>query len=230
MYGRFTEAACEVVVLGWEEARSLKHNYIGSGHILLGLLRGDPCCSAASRALESLDISVEHTRALVVRLATFGGETPEGPIPFTPRAKRIFELALRESLSLGHNYIGPEHILLGLSRVNDGVAARVLVEFDADSEKVRNAVLQALGDKGSEARERQLSIDRSWSTVEPASWITQNASSPSEPQSDDPAVEAVASFLREVVGETYETHGYSVNIDWTDNARSIVALVDQARG
>ncbi|MGI8946279.1 MAG: ATP-dependent Clp protease ATP-binding subunit, partial [Thermoleophilaceae bacterium] len=146
MFERFTERARQVVVLAQEEARNLKHNYIGTEHILLGLLREEE--GLAARVLESLDITVERVRAQVVRIVGSGEEVTSGQIPFTPRAKKVLELALREALSLGHNYIGTEHILLGLVRENEGVAARILLDFDADSEKIRNEVIRMLSGPG----------------------------------------------------------------------------------
>src|ERR1700729_1395052 len=142
MFERFTERARQVVVLAQEEARTLKHNYIGTEHILLGLLREEE--GLAARVLESLDITVERVRAQVVRIVGSGEEVTSGQLPFTPRAKKVLELALLEALSLGHNYIGTEHILLGLVRENEGVAARILLDFDADSEKIRNEVIRML--------------------------------------------------------------------------------------
>jgi len=139
-----------VVVLAQEEARILKHNYIGTEHILLGLLREEE--GLAARVLESLDITVERVRAQVVRIVGSGEEVTSGQIPFTPRAKKVLELALREALSLGHNYIGTEHILLGLVRENEGVAARILLDFDADSEKIRNEVIRMLSGPGGRQR------------------------------------------------------------------------------
>src|SRR5215469_11517582 len=118
MFERFTERARQVVVLAQEEARTLKHNYIGTEHILLGLLREEE--GLAARVLESLDITTERVRSQVVRIVGSGEEVTSGQIPFTPRAKKVLELALREALSLGHNYIGTEHILLGLVRENEG--------------------------------------------------------------------------------------------------------------
>src|ERR1700749_985193 len=150
MFERFTERARQVVVLAQEEARTLKHNYIGTEHILLGLLREEE--GLAARVLESLDITVERVRAQVVRIDGSGEEVTSGQIPFTPRAKKVLELALREALSLGHNYIGTEHILLGLVRENEGVAARILLDFDADSEKIRNEVIRMLSGPGSRQR------------------------------------------------------------------------------
>jgi ATP-dependent Clp protease ATP-binding subunit ClpC len=150
MFERFTERARQVVVLAQEEARTLKHNYIGTEHILLGLLREEE--GLAARVLESLEITVERVRAQVVRIVGSGEEVTSGQIPFTPRAKKVLELALREALSLGHNYIGTEHILLGLVRENEGVAARILLDFDADSEKIRNEVIRMLSGPGSRQR------------------------------------------------------------------------------
>src|SRR5712672_2037994 len=146
MFERFTERARQVVVLAQDEARALKHNYIGTEHILLGLLREEE--GLAARVLESLDITVEEVRAQVARIVGQGDEVTTGQIPFTPRAKKVLELALREALSLGHNYIGTEHILLGLVRENEGVAARILLDFDADSEKIRNEVIRMLSGPG----------------------------------------------------------------------------------
>src|SRR6059036_3038020 len=146
VFERFTERARQVVVLAQDEARALKHNYIGTEHILLGLLREEE--GLAARVLESLDITVEEVRAQVARIVGQGDEVTTGQIPFTPRAKKVLELALREALSLGHNYIGTEHILLGLVRENEGVAARILLDFDADSEKIRNEVIRMLSGPG----------------------------------------------------------------------------------
>src|ERR1700709_1444467 len=146
MFERFKERAPQGVVLAQEEARTLKHNYIGTEHILLGLLREEE--GLAARVLESLDITVERVRSQVVRIVGSGEEVTSGQIPFTPRAKKVLELALREALSLGHNYIGTEHILLGLVPENEGVAARILLDFDADSEKIRNELIRMLSGPG----------------------------------------------------------------------------------
>ena len=146
MFERFTERARQVVVLAQDEARALKHNYIGTEHILLGQLREEE--GLAARVLDSLDITVEDVRANVARIVGQGEEVTTGQIPFTPRAKKVLELALREALSLGHNYIGTEHILLGLVRENEGVAARILLDFDADAEKIRNEIIRMLSGPG----------------------------------------------------------------------------------
>ena len=151
MFERFTERARQVVVLAQEEARTLKHNYIGTEHILLGLLREEE--GLAARVLEGLEITVDEVRGQVIRIVGAGEEVTSGQIPFTPRAKKVLELALREALSLGHNYIGTEHILLGLVRENEGVAARILADFDADSEKIRNEIIRMLS--GPSGRSRQ---------------------------------------------------------------------------
>jgi ATP-dependent Clp protease ATP-binding subunit ClpC len=146
VFERFTERARQVVVLAQDEARALKHNYIGTEHILLGLLREEE--GLAARVLESLDITVEEVRAQVARIVGQGDEVTTGQMPFTPRAKKVLELALREALSLRHNYIGTEHILLGLVRENEGVAARILLDFDADAEKIRNEIIRMLSGPG----------------------------------------------------------------------------------
>jgi hypothetical protein len=146
VFERFTEQARQVVALAQDEARTLKHGYIGTEHILLGLLlQGD---GLAARVLESLDITVERVRAQVVRLAGPGEQGTPGQIPFTPRAKKVLELALRESRSLGHNQIDTEHILLGLARENEGVAMRVLLDLNVDGETVRDEVIRTLPDPG----------------------------------------------------------------------------------
>jgi ATP-dependent Clp protease ATP-binding subunit ClpC len=150
VFERFTERARQVVVLAQDEARALKHNYIGTEHILLGLLREEE--GLAARVLDSLDITVEEVRQQVARIVGQGDEATSGQIPFTPRAKKVLELALREALSLGHNYIGTEHILLGLVRENEGVAARILLDFDADAEKIRNEIIRMLSGPGRQQR------------------------------------------------------------------------------
>src|SRR5437763_1603709 len=142
MFERFSERARQVVVLAQDEARLLKHNYIGTEHLLLGLIREEE--GLAARVLRSLDVSVEEAREQVARVIGPGDGVTTGQIPFTPRAKKVLELALRESRSLGHNYIGTEHILLGLVRENEGVAARILLDFDADTDTVRNEVIRLL--------------------------------------------------------------------------------------
>ena len=147
MFERFTERARQVVVLAQEEARILKHNYIGTEHILLGLLREEE--GLAARVLESLDITVERVRAQVVRIVGSGEEVTSGPDPVhAAREEGARARAARGAVSLGHNYIGTEHILLGLVRENEGVAARILLDFDADSEKIRNEVIRMLSGPG----------------------------------------------------------------------------------
>ncbi|HVL91026.1 MAG TPA: ATP-dependent Clp protease ATP-binding subunit [Actinomycetota bacterium] len=142
MFERFTDRARRVVVLAQEEARMLNHNYIGTEHILLGLIHEGE--GVAAKALESLGISLEAVRQQVEEIIGQGQTPPTGHIPFTPRAKKVLELSLREALQLGHNYIGTEHILLGLIREGEGVAAQVLVKLGADLNKVRQQVIQLL--------------------------------------------------------------------------------------
>jgi ATP-dependent Clp protease ATP-binding subunit ClpA len=142
MFERFTERARQVVVFAQGEARALKHNYIGTEHLLLGLLREED--GLAARVLDSFDVTLEEARAMVARIVGEGEDVATGQIPFTPRAKKVLELSLREAIALGHNYIGTEHILLGVVRENEGVAARILLDFDVDAEKVHGAVMELL--------------------------------------------------------------------------------------
>ncbi|WP_216379083.1 ATP-dependent Clp protease ATP-binding subunit [Arcanobacterium phocae] len=142
MFERFTDRARRVIVLAQEEARNLKHNYLGTEHILLGLIKEGE--GVAAKALEALDVSFDAVRDQVVEIIGEGQEQPSGHIPFTPRAKKVLEYAMREGLQLGHSYIGTEHLLLGLCREQEGVAAQVLVKLDADLPKVRQQVTQLL--------------------------------------------------------------------------------------
>ena len=142
MFERFTDRARRVVVLAQEEAKMLNHNYIGTEHILLGLIHEGE--GVAAKALESLGISLDAVREQVQDIIGQGQQQPTGHIPFTPRAKKVLELSLREALQLGHNYIGTEHILLGLIREGEGVAAQVLVKLGADLNRVRQQVIQLL--------------------------------------------------------------------------------------
>ncbi len=151
MFERFTDRARQVVVLAQEEARILNHNYIGTEHILLGLLHEGE--GVAARALESLGLRLETVRQQVEEIIGQGQQAPSGHIPFTPRAKKVLELSLREALQLGHDYIGTEHILLGLLSEGEGVAAQVLVRLGADLKRVRQQVIQLLhGAQGEAAR------------------------------------------------------------------------------
>jgi hypothetical protein len=153
MFERFTDRARRVVVLAQEEARMLNHNYIGTEHILLGLIHEGQ--GVAARALESLGISLEAVRQQVEEIIGQGQQAPSGHIPFTPRAKKVLELSLREAHQLGHDHIGSEHILLGLIREGEGVAAQVLVRLGADLNRVRQQVIQLLhGYQGTEPASR----------------------------------------------------------------------------
>jgi hypothetical protein len=142
VFERFTDRARRVVVLAQEEARLLNHNYIGTEHILLGLIHEEE--GVAARVLESVDVSLLDVRAQVEEIVGHGGQSPSGHIPFTPRAKTVLEMSLREAMQLGHNYIGTEHILLGLVREGEGVAAQVLAKFGIDLSRLRQAVIQQL--------------------------------------------------------------------------------------
>jgi hypothetical protein len=143
VFERFTERARQVVVLAQDEARALKHNYIGTEHLLLGLLREEE--GLAARILETLDVTLEDVRYQVERIIGMGDEVATGQIPFTPRGKKVLELALREALSLGHNYIGTEHLLLGLVREGEGVGMRILLDLGVTQDEIRNDVVRALG-------------------------------------------------------------------------------------
>jgi ATP-dependent Clp protease ATP-binding subunit ClpA len=142
VFEQFTDRARRVIVLAQEEARLLNHNYIGTEHLLLGLIHEGE--GVAAKALELLGIRLEAVRAQVEQIIGQGQHAPSGHIPFTPRAKTVLELSLREALQLGHNYIGTEHILLGLIREGQGVAAQVLVNLGADLPRARQQVLQVL--------------------------------------------------------------------------------------
>jgi ATP-dependent Clp protease ATP-binding subunit ClpA len=142
MFERFNDQARRVIDLAQEEARALNHNYIGTEHILLGLIHEGE--GVAAEALESLGISLDAVRQQVEQIVGQGQQAPSGKIPVTPRAKKVLELSLREALALGHNYIGTEHILLGLIREGDGVAAQVLVKLGGDLNRVRQRVIQLL--------------------------------------------------------------------------------------
>jgi ATP-dependent Clp protease ATP-binding subunit ClpC len=144
MFERFTDRARNVVVLAQEEARMLNHNYIGTEHILLGLINENQ--GLAARALESAGIGLEPARQRVEEIIGHGQRAPSGHIPFTPRAKKVLELSLREALQLSHNYIGTEHILLGLIREGEGVATVVLVDLGADLNRLRQQVIQLQAD------------------------------------------------------------------------------------
>jgi len=144
LFQRFTDRARRAVHLAQEEARLLRHNYVGTEHLLLGLLyEGE---GIAAQALGSLGVSLQAVRAQVEQIIGHGPTTPTGHIPFTPRAKKALELSLREALALGHNYIGTEHLLLGLIRDGEGVAAQVLARFDADHARLRELVLGLVTD------------------------------------------------------------------------------------
>jgi ATP-dependent Clp protease ATP-binding subunit ClpC len=143
VFERFTERARQVVVLAQDEAHLLKHNYIGTEHILLGLLREEE--GLAARVLESLEIKVEEVRGAIAQVIGRGDEVTMGQIPFTPRAKKVLELSLKEALAMNHNYIGTEHVLLGLVRENEGVASRILAQLGAPADVIRNEVGRMLG-------------------------------------------------------------------------------------
>jgi ATP-dependent Clp protease ATP-binding subunit ClpC len=159
MFQRFTERARRVVIFGQEEARGLRHNYIGTEHLLLGVLREEE--GVGARVLASLGVTLDAVRAEVVSNVGQGDAAAVETIPFTPRAKRVLELSLREALSLGHDYIGTEHLLLGLVREEEGVAAKILLHLDADAETVRERTFELLGTKPTPDYERSMEDARS---------------------------------------------------------------------
>jgi ATP-dependent Clp protease ATP-binding subunit ClpA len=156
VFERFTDRARRVVVLAQEEARLLDHNYIGTEHILLGIVHeGD---GVGAKALESLGIELQAIRVQVLEVVGRGGPAPSGHVPFTPRAKKVLELSLREALQLGHNYIGTEHILLGLIREGDGVAAQVLTALGVELSAVRQRVIELLSGAQPEPLTRRVAV------------------------------------------------------------------------
>ena len=160
MFERFTDRARRVVVLAQDEARGLKHNYIGTEHLLLGLISEGE--GVAAKALETMEIKGEAVRASVIEIIGEGEKPVEGHIPFTPRAKRVFELSLREALQLGHNYIGTEHLLLGLLKEGEGVAAQVLTKQGADLAQVRQTVIQMLSGYSAATRRAASPWEPAW--------------------------------------------------------------------
>jgi Clp amino terminal domain, pathogenicity island component len=149
VFERFTERARQVVVLAQDEARALKHNYIGTEHLLLGLLREEE--GAAAHVLQTFGVTLDEAREQVARVVGRGDEPAVGQIPFTPHAKRVLELSLREALSLGHDYIDTEHVLLGLIREGEGVGSQVLGDFGVDLETVREAVARMFSGRAAPA-------------------------------------------------------------------------------
>jgi hypothetical protein len=167
VFERFTERARQVVVLAQEEARTLGHDWLGTEHILLGLVRERE--GLASRVLANLGVTVEQVRAHVVRaIGAREGEHRAGQIPFTPEAKKVLERALREALSLGHNFIGTEHLLLALTREREGLAARILRELDIDAERVRTEVMGMLAEPRAAVARPVPDMDRSWLDFTPS--------------------------------------------------------------
>jgi ATP-dependent Clp protease ATP-binding subunit ClpA len=159
MFERFTERARRVVVFAQEEARELNHNYIGTEHLLLGLMRDTS--SVAAQALQQLDIGQDAVRQRVIEIIGRGKRAPSGHIPFTPRAKKVLELSLREALELSQDYIGTEHILLGLVREGEGVAAQVLVKLGGNLSRVRDKVIELVPPGAGEGPELSSQLRRS---------------------------------------------------------------------
>jgi ATP-dependent Clp protease ATP-binding subunit ClpA len=168
VFERFTERARQAVVLAQDEARALKHNYIGTEHLLLGLLREED--GLAARVLGALGIRIQAVRDQIARMIGEGTEVFAGQIPFTPRAKKVLELSLREALALGHNYIGTEHLLLGLVREHQGVAAVVLRDLGADAATVRNEIIRMLSGPGAPGLPPEASVPRPENPAELREW------------------------------------------------------------
>ena len=219
MFERFTDRARRVVVLAQEEARMLNHNYIGTEHILLGLIHEGE--GVAAKALESLGISLEAVRQQVEEIIGQGQQAPSGHIPFTLRAKKVLELSLREALQLGHNYIGTEHILLGLIREGDGVAAQVLVKLGADLNRVRQQVIALLHGRQSEGRE----------TVHPGLWAgTVGGSEPrllSALQARVSAIESRLAVIEQRVGTGPDTSDLDQQIEQVRAERAAAADAEE---
>ena len=180
MFERFSDRARKVVVLAQEEARKLDHNYIGTEHLLLGLIHEGE--GVAARAMESLDIGLEDVRREVQEMIGHGEGASVGHIPFTPRAKKVLELSLREALQLGHNYIGTEHILLGLIREGEGVAAQVLQKLGADLNGVRQAVIVLLGEGEAEPIGEEAGPPLEWTDLPPEAAYARLEGGPSPPR------------------------------------------------
>jgi ATP-dependent Clp protease ATP-binding subunit ClpC len=200
VFARFTERARQVVVLAQDEARAFKHEQIDTEHILLGLLREEE--GLAARVLESLDVTIDEVRAQVMRIVGSGDTAPTGQIPFTSRAKKALELSLREALGIGHNYIGTEHLLLGLVRV-DGLATQIVVDFDVDAEKIREKMIAMLAAPG--RRHEQM----------PA---TPQVTTPMTPRSASPLVEIV----RELKQAAMESRDFQAAAHWRDVERQLL--------
>jgi ATP-dependent Clp protease ATP-binding subunit ClpC len=167
MFERFTERARQVVVLAQDEARTLRHNYIGTEHILLGLLREG---GAGADALQPFDVSIEDVQAQVARIIGPGDEVAKGQIPFTPRAKEVLELSLREALDNNDDHIGPGHILLGLVREGDGVAARILRDY-AELDEIRASVLGVNAEAPTTRRSRRVAEPQKVLSLLLTAWV-----------------------------------------------------------
>ena len=192
MFERFTDRARRVVVLAQEEARMLNHNYIGTEHILLGLIHEGE--GVAAKALTSLGISLEAVRQQVEEIIGQGQQAPSGHIPFTPRAKKVLELSLREALQLGHNYIGTEHILLGLIREGEGVAAQVLVRLGADLNRVRQQVVHLVHSEKGDRPTRDRGRRRAGAAARPGRALGRRAAVHAR-QADATRIEAIERHL-----------------------------------
>jgi len=225
VFERFTERARQVVVLAQYEAHGLKHNYIGTEHILLGLLREQE--GLAARVLESFDVTLEEVRAQIARIVGHGETVETGQIPFTPRAKKVLELSLREALALGHNYIGTEHILLGIARENEGVASKILLDFEADAYKIRDEVIRMLS--GPARRREAVGAEPTYTEAFP--WGRESdpgpesaAYSPKSPPTA-PEVGEELSRLRRELEQAIENQTFAEAAQRRDRERRLVAAI-----
>ena len=211
VFGRLTERGQRVIVFAQVEARTLKHGYIGTEHILLGLLREEE--GLAARVLDSLDITVDEVRARVTRIVGQKDEVTTDQAPFTPRAKRVLQLAQREALSLGHRDVGPEHILLGILRENEGAAARILLDLDVVYDKIRNEVIRMLSGPGPSVRIVQRR-ERGRAESDPPEPTIMNDDAEPPPEMRTFRV----TFHRANPNGTHETLGLKVNAESPDEA------------
>jgi hypothetical protein len=203
MFERFTERARQVVVLAQDEARHFGHTYIGTEHLVLGLLREEE--GLAARVLTGFDLSVDGVRSYIQRVVGHGEGTTVGQIPFTPRAKKVLDLALRDALSLGHNYIGTEHILLGLVRENEGVGSRILLDFGTDAEKIRNEIIRVLsGPRGVASKVTPLVTVPIEVGSTPERLVVRIGADPADSRANGTLLLNAAAFVKENGGGTIE--------------------------
>ena len=220
MFERFTERARQVVVLSQDEARHLRHNYIGTEHILLGLLREEE--GLAAQVLDSFDITLDGVRVEVARIVGPGDDVTTGQIPFTPRAKKVLDGSLKEAVHLGHRQVRTEHILLGLARLDDGVAARVLRDLNADAEKIRGEAMRLI-----ESPDYAKRVEADATSTAKREVVIKRS-----PPADDVANETLAQNIGELVtssAETDEQAGLALAIESAVRAMTVGQFLDAVR-